>query len=115
VVAAVCSGLVFAWAHGQQDPWLFLDRLVFGLVASWLVWRTGGLEASIALHGANNLLAFGLGVLSGQVEATMTTTGADATMVAVDVLMMVLSAAVLDRLARRYAMARCFRPPARAW
>ncbi|MFZ0158844.1 MAG: CPBP family intramembrane glutamic endopeptidase [Kineosporiaceae bacterium] len=115
VVAAVCSGLVFAWAHGQQDPWLFLDRLVFGLIASWLVWRTGGLEASIALHGANNLLAFGLGVISGQVEATMTSTGADATMVAVDVLLLVLSAAVLDRLARRYAVARYFRPPVRAW
>ena len=36
---------------------LFGDRLAFGLTASWLVWRTGGLEASMALHAANNLVS----------------------------------------------------------
>ncbi|GAA5032792.1 CPBP family intramembrane glutamic endopeptidase [Microbacterium fluvii] len=31
---------------------------VFAIVAGWLTWRTGGLEAGIALHVVNNLLAF---------------------------------------------------------
>lgn len=62
VVPAVGSALLFALAHGAQSPWLFADRLVFGLVASLLVWRTGGLECAVALHAANNLLAFGLAI-----------------------------------------------------
>ena len=31
---------------------------VFALAAGWLTWRTGGLEAAIALHIVNNLVAF---------------------------------------------------------
>lgn len=62
IVPAVVSALLFAFAHGAQSPWLFADRLVFGLVASLLVWRTGGLELAVALHAANNLLAFGLAI-----------------------------------------------------
>jgi len=31
---------------------------LFAVVAGWLTWRTGGLEAAIALHIVNNLLAF---------------------------------------------------------
>jgi len=31
---------------------------VFAIGAGWLTWRTGGLEAAIALHIVNNLLAF---------------------------------------------------------
>lgn len=61
-VPALVTALLFAFAHGAQSPWLFADRLVFGLVASLLVWRTGGLELAVALHVANNLLAFGLAI-----------------------------------------------------
>ncbi|WP_423463333.1 CPBP family intramembrane glutamic endopeptidase [Promicromonospora sp. MS192] len=62
VVPAVVTAVLFALAHGAQSPWLFADRLVFGLVASLIVWRTGGLELAVALHVANNLLAFGLAI-----------------------------------------------------
>ncbi|WP_285107221.1 type II CAAX endopeptidase family protein [Promicromonospora sp. MEB111] len=62
LVPAAASALLFAMAHGAQSPWLFADRLVFGLVASLLVWRTGGLEVAVALHAANNLVAFGLAI-----------------------------------------------------
>lgn len=37
----------------------------FAVVAGWLTWRTGGLEAAIALHVVNNLLGFGLGLAGG--------------------------------------------------
>ena len=62
-VTIVLSALLFAVAHVQFDPPLFLDRFLFGLVAAWLVVRTGGLEAGIALHVLNNYLALGLAVL----------------------------------------------------
>lgn len=52
----VNSGL-FMLAHGAGDPWLNVFYFVFGAIGTWLVWRTGGLEASIAVHVVNNLTA----------------------------------------------------------
>jgi membrane protease YdiL (CAAX protease family) len=54
----VVSSLVFALFHGTQNLPLFLDRLIFGLLAAVLVWRTGGLEAGIAAHIVNNVFAY---------------------------------------------------------
>ena len=56
----VISAVVFALLHGLQNPPLFVDRLAFGLLAGWLVWRTGGLEAGIAAHVVNNVFAYGV-------------------------------------------------------
>lgn len=56
----VVSAVVFALFHGTQNPALFVDRLAFGLLAAVLVWRTGGLEASIAAHVVNNVFAYGI-------------------------------------------------------
>jgi membrane protease YdiL (CAAX protease family) len=50
------QAVVFAALHGWGTPWGFADLVVFGSVAGLLTVRTGGLEASIALHVVNNLL-----------------------------------------------------------
>ena len=68
------SALLFAMFHGVQNPALFVDRLAFGLLAGWLVLRTGGLEAGIGAHVANNLFAFGYGIFTGGVAATKAVT-----------------------------------------
>lgn len=47
---------------------------MFGVVAGWLVVRTGGLEAGIAAHVANNVIVFGWAALSGTMTATRTST-----------------------------------------
>lgn len=47
---------------------------LFALAAGWLTWRTGGLEAAIALHVVNNLSAFLLSLASGS-SPTQSTTG----------------------------------------
>jgi membrane protease YdiL (CAAX protease family) len=47
----------------------------FAAVAGWLCWRTGGLEAAIALHVVNNSVIFALGAI-GLVDANSTDTGA---------------------------------------
>jgi len=44
---------------------------LFAVATGWLTWRTGGLEAAIALHVVNNLTAFLLG-LSGQSDINET-------------------------------------------
>lgn len=71
-VAIVVTAALFAVAHGLQNAPLFLDRFAFGLVAGWLVVRTGGLEAGIALHVLNNFLAYGFALAFGDLTRTLT-------------------------------------------
>lgn len=73
-VGVVVSAVVFAVFHGVQNPPLFLHRLGFGLVAGALVIATGGLEAAIAVHVVNNLMAFGYALFTGGVAATAAVT-----------------------------------------
>jgi uncharacterized protein len=77
----VVSSVVFALFHGTQNWPLFVDRLAFGLLAALLVWRTGGLEAGIAAHVANNLFAYifaGLTTSIATIRAVKTITWTDA-------------------------------------
>lgn len=70
---------LFVLGH-DYDAWGLASVGVFAAVTTWLTWRTGGLEAAIALHAVNNTLAFVLGAFGiADLNAT-TTTGADALM-----------------------------------
>lgn len=71
VALMVTSGL-FALAHGTQNFPLFFDRFAFGMMAGLVVILVGGLEAGIALHVLNNLLAFGIAIAYNQLDSTLT-------------------------------------------
>jgi uncharacterized protein len=64
--AILVQAVLFAAVHGWGTPWGFVDLVIWASFMGWVTVRTGGLEASIALHTANNLLsmtwsaAFGL-------------------------------------------------------
>lgn len=75
VFAVVAPAVLFAAAHGSQGLPVFIDRLTFGLMAGLVVVLTGGLEAGIAMHVLNNLLAFGLAVATQSVSATLAASG----------------------------------------
>ncbi|NUT12493.1 MAG: CPBP family intramembrane metalloprotease [Nonomuraea sp.] len=67
VFGVLAGAVVFASLHGYS--WVGLvDVFAFGAVMGWLAVRTGGLEAPIALHVMNNLLAFGLSAAAGNLE-----------------------------------------------
>ncbi|MGY1608533.1 MULTISPECIES: CPBP family intramembrane glutamic endopeptidase [unclassified Geodermatophilus] len=70
VTAAVVTAALFSLAHAPGDVVTFLDRFVFGLAASAVVWLTGGLEAAIVLHAVNNVLVFLLAGTLGDGVAT---------------------------------------------
>ena len=53
---AVLLPVPFFVAGHPYDVWGQLEVGVFAVVAGWLAWRTGGLEAPIALHVVNNVL-----------------------------------------------------------
>ena len=67
----ITSG-AFALAHGTQNFPLFFDRFAFGLIAGLIVILVGGLEAGIALHILNNLLAFGIAIAYDQLDGVLT-------------------------------------------
>lgn len=77
----VLSALLFAGFHGSQNLALFVDRLAFGLAAGTLVVLTGGLEAGIGAHVANNLIAYTTAALTSSIadiRAVRTLTWPDA-------------------------------------
>jgi membrane protease YdiL (CAAX protease family) len=69
--AVLLTSLLFALAHGVQNFPLFFDRFAFGLMAGFIVVRTGGLEAGIAMHILNNIAAFGFALVFGDIAASL--------------------------------------------
>lgn len=57
IAGGVLSSIVFMFLHGAGDVWLNITYFSMGMLFSYLTWRTGGLEAAIAMHAANNLIA----------------------------------------------------------
>lgn len=93
---------LFVLGHGY-DIWGAASVGMFAIVAAWLTWRTGGLEAAISLHIVNNALIFLLGSVS-LVDANATT-GSPIDLLASTVAM-VAYALIADRWAGRLGIAR---------
>ncbi|MFT3876108.1 MAG: type II CAAX endopeptidase family protein [Propioniciclava sp.] len=62
---------LFVLGH-NYDVWGLISVGVFAAVATWLTWRTGGLEAAVALHIINNVAVFTLGAF-GMTDLNATT------------------------------------------
>jgi membrane protease YdiL (CAAX protease family) len=102
VVAAVVTAALFSAAHLPPDFLTFLDRFVFGLAASAVVWLTGGLEAAIVLHAVNNVLVFVLaGALGGSVVTEELPDSGGVLFVLISVLSMAAYVAVVARSRRK--------------
>jgi len=103
VVPVLATAVLFTLAHGiwpWQSPALFLDRFAFGLVAGYLAVRTGGLEASIAAHAANNVVTFVFAALTNSVGDSLQATDAPWSLVAVDVTKFVVFGVIAVGIAR---------------
>src|SRR5664280_2502074 len=56
-IGAIVSSLAFMALPLAQDLYLDTFYFTFAMIACWMAWRTGGLEAGIALHVVNNVIA----------------------------------------------------------
>lgn len=114
LVAVLVTTVLFTMAHGVwpwESPALFLDRFAFGLVAGLLAIRTGGLEAPIAAHAANNVITFIYAALTNSVGDSLGASDAPWSLVAVDVVKFAAFGAIAVLLARKQGMAtRCELP-----
>ncbi|WP_433380897.1 lysostaphin resistance A-like protein [Actinoplanes sp. CA-142083] len=100
------QALVFAALHGWGTPWGFADLVVFGVVAGWLTVWTGGLEAAIALHVANNLLGTVLLAAFGDLSTDETAADMPWQLVAVDVPVLIAYGMIVVFLKRRLLAGR---------
>lgn len=66
ILGITVSSVLFASMHVTLDPWKNVFYLAFGLALAIITWRTGGLEAAIVMHAANNVLIFLLGLVQQQ-------------------------------------------------
>lgn len=71
VLGLVVSSLGFAAVHGSTDPWLAGYFTVVGLSTGLMAIISGGMEAPIAFHVVNNVLA---GILTDVMSGGGTTT-----------------------------------------
>ncbi|MFG2715962.1 type II CAAX prenyl endopeptidase Rce1 family protein [Streptomyces goshikiensis] len=102
----VVASLLFALAHGF-GAWtgfalLFYSAMWWG----WLVVRTGGLEAVIAAHTANNLVAFCLSLVLGQLADTETAADAPWQALVLELLVSPAYCLLIARLSTRYGVER---------
>ncbi|MFF6875388.1 CPBP family intramembrane glutamic endopeptidase [Streptomyces sp. NPDC012474] len=110
-LAVIPQAVLFAAAHGWGTRWGFLGLLVNGLVAGLLTIRTGGLEAAIALHVLNNLLAFGVSAaLVGGLSSDETAADAPWPLALAAIATDLLYAAIVLWLARRHEPQRLSAP-----
>jgi membrane protease YdiL (CAAX protease family) len=110
IVAIVVPSILFTLAHGAGDPWLIAYYFVFGAAMSVVTWRTGGLEASTVVHAANNMLAFGIVILSGQQVSIDRSAGTGGPFMLILMAVLVAVAALLCLLAQRWNVQRRSQP-----
>jgi membrane protease YdiL (CAAX protease family) len=106
-VPVVVQAPLFAAAHGWGTSSGFITLTYFGVVAGWLTYRTGGVEAAIGLHAASNLLSFLLGAsIKDGLVGDETAADASALLAALDMGTTTLYALVVLWLARRWGVQR---------
>ncbi|MFF7727131.1 CPBP family intramembrane glutamic endopeptidase [Streptomyces sp. NPDC008001] len=96
------GSLLFALAHGLGQVSGFALLLYSALWWGWLVVRTGGLEAVIAIHTANNVLTFWLAAAAGQLSDDSTAADAPWPALALEVVFAPLYCLIVARLAKRH-------------
>ncbi|MEV6288160.1 CPBP family intramembrane glutamic endopeptidase [Kribbella sp. NPDC051770] len=98
--ALVISSALFVSAHGYTG-WALIDIFLFAMTVGWLTVRTGGIEAAIALHALNNLLAFLLPAATGDLGSWADQGGAPWTLLLSDIPALAFFAVTVSWLAKR--------------
>ncbi|MCC2592588.1 CPBP family intramembrane metalloprotease [Tessaracoccus sp. OS52] len=111
-LGAAVSSFVFMLLHGAADPWLNLMYFCMGLLFCYLTWRTGGLEAAIAMHAANNLVGLTFVPFQEWGGIFDRSAGVAGPIVLVQLVLLLVAAAVIEVLARRRAMVTVAAPAA---
>lgn len=111
VLVLIPQAVLFAAAHGWGTSWGFATLVVFGVSAGWLTIRTGGIEAAVALHVMNNVVAFGAAAAyAGELSSDETTADLPWPVALLDMTMTLVFAVLILRLAKRRKLTTHFTP-----
>jgi membrane protease YdiL (CAAX protease family) len=107
VIALAVSSVAFGSAHLAGDPWLIAYYLLFGLLMGIVAWRTGGIEAAVALHVVNNVL---MGIVGSALDRSIESgidrsAGAGSPLIMIHLGTLVLTGVILIIAARRLGVA----------
>ncbi|GIJ58369.1 CPBP family intramembrane glutamic endopeptidase [Virgisporangium aurantiacum] len=102
--AILVQAVLFAAVHGWGTPWGFVDLVIWASFMGWVTVRTGGLEASIALHTANNLLSMTWAAAFGLLDVDETAADMSLLGLAIDIPVVTGYALLVVWLARRRRM-----------
>ena len=107
----VLPAVLFMFSHAY-DPWGQSTILAMGIYAGFLCWYTGGLEASISLHVANNVTLLLLSMVAGlDPFASEGVTPVDALQgIALEGVYVVLACLIFNARARRGEVSRETQP-----
>jgi uncharacterized protein len=113
IVGTVVSVAAFSAAHGSPDPWILASLAVFATTCCLVTWRTGGLEAGIAIHAVNNVGVFGVVIVrGGWAEAFISgTTKGSAVSFLIDLAVHIVALVLIFWQARRARIQRTYQPP----
>lgn len=100
------ASLLFALAHGLGQSSGFALLFYSALWWGWLVIRTGGLEAVIALHTANNLLSLAISAAFGELADTGTAADAPWQALVLELVFAPLYCLMMAHLSDREGLAR---------
>jgi membrane protease YdiL (CAAX protease family) len=98
----------FTALHAYTD-WGIIDVFSFGALMGWLAVRTGGLEAPIALHVVNNVLAFLPSAAAGDLGAALRQGSVPWQSLAGTVVQLIVFAVIVVILARKWAIQTVYR------
>jgi membrane protease YdiL (CAAX protease family) len=99
--AIVVQAVLFAAVHGWGTVWGFVDLVIWACFMGWVTVRTGGLEAAIALHLANNLMSMAWSVAFGTLDLEVTAADMSVLMLAIDIPVVLGYTLAVTWLARR--------------
>ncbi len=106
ILGAVLSSIVFMFIHGAGDIWLNITYFSMGMLFSYLAWRTGGLEAAVAMHTANNLVVMLFLPFQDISEVFNREAGTGDPTVLLQLALLGIAAVIIVRLARRSSIER---------
>lgn len=112
IIPGIVSIPLFAAAHGSFNGWVFADLAVSATAWVYLTWRTGGLEAGVAVHAVNNCTLMITSLVLGGFEAGFVsrTTSGDPVSLLTSATTTGLAVLLITWQARRTGIQRWFSP-----
>ncbi|MDO5676777.1 MAG: CPBP family intramembrane metalloprotease [Propionibacteriaceae bacterium] len=106
IVGTLVNTALFTAMHAAEDLWLNVFYVTLAAVLSYLTWRTGGIEAAVAVHVVNNMIGFAVVPFQDLSSVFDRSAGVGGPTVAAGIIALVVVGVLIDLAARRSSTQR---------